>query len=156
MPKMQHALIGVGVMLIDDTQQVLLGKRIKYDESVTWCFPGGKVDEHESFEDAAVRELFEETQLQLAAEQVQVFMLMNDIERDYINLTAGVVCQLDSLQDDLKQSIRVTEPDIFECWQWFALDTLPDNLFPETQVMLDYWLKRHIAQNFKIHKISSI
>lgn len=76
-------------MLIDDTQQVLLGKRIKHDEPVTWCFPGGKVDEHEGFEDAAVRELFEETQLQLVAEQVQIFMLMNEIERRLYKLDCG-------------------------------------------------------------------
>lgn len=156
MPKMQQALIGVGVMLIDDAQQVLLGKRIKQDESVSWCFPGGKVDEHESFEVAAVRELFEETQLQLAPEQVQVFMLMNDLQRDYLNLTVGAVCQLDRSQNILKQSIQVTEPEIFEAWQWFALDQLPENLFPETQMMLDYWLKRPIQTKFKIYPISSL
>lgn len=155
MPKMQRALIGVGVMLLDDTQQVLLGKRIKQDEAVTWCFPGGKVDEHESFEDAAVRELFEETQLQLASEQVQVFILMSDLQRDYLNLTTGVVCQLDRSQHHLKHAIQVTEPDIFEVWQWFALDKLPENLFPETQIMLDYWLKRPTATKFKIYPISS-
>lgn len=156
MPKMQQALIGVGVMLIDDAQQVLLGKRVKQDESVTWCFPGGKVDEHECFEKAAVRELFEETQLKLTAEQVQVFMLMNDVERDYLNLTAGVVCQLDSSQHDLIQSIQVTEPEIFECWQWFALDTLPENLFPETQVMVDYWCKKPINARFTVYKLANV
>lgn len=156
MPKMQQALVGVGVMLIDEAQQVLLGQRIKQDEAVTWCFPGGKIDEHESFEEAAVRELFEETHLTLTAQQLQVFMLMTDVNRDYLNLTVGVMCQLTSAQHHLKSSIQVTEPEIFESWQWFALDELPENLFPETQVMLDYWLKRPIPTQFKTYKFSSV
>ncbi|MDQ8936991.1 hypothetical protein [Acinetobacter rudis] len=36
-------IVGVGVMLLDQNQNVLLGLRIKAGEEHTWCFPGGKM-----------------------------------------------------------------------------------------------------------------
>ncbi len=130
---------------------MLLGHRIKAGETSSWCFPGGKVDVNESFEQAAVRELFEETCLLADVEQLNVFLLMNDTQREYINVTVGLYTHLKN--ESLKQQIKVTEPHIFQTWQWFSLDDLPENLFPESKVMLDYWLKQPITAQFKTYPI---
>lgn len=151
MPQLQQALIGVGIMVFDTEGKVLLGKRQKQNEATTWCFPGGKIDENESFEQAAIRELFEETHLNVDVEQVTAFLLMNDMQREYINVTVGLYAHLKS--ESLKQQIQVTEPHIFQIWQWFSLDDLPENLFPETREMLAYWLKRPISTEFAIYPI---
>ena len=47
----------------DDTVQVLLVHRPRYDD---WSMPKGKLDDGESFEDAAVREVEEETGISAA------------------------------------------------------------------------------------------
>ncbi|WP_405060414.1 NUDIX hydrolase [Kribbella sp. NBC_01505] len=54
---------GVGVLVWDDQGRVLLQQR---SDDHTWCIPGGGVEPGEHLEDAARRELQEETGLQAA------------------------------------------------------------------------------------------
>lgn len=51
---------GAGCLVIDSDGRILLGKR---SDSGEWATPGGHVDELETFEDAALRELREEANL---------------------------------------------------------------------------------------------
>jgi 8-oxo-dGTP diphosphatase len=73
----------------DDAIEVLLIKRARYPFKGQWAFPGGFVDENESLEDAAARELSEETGLtEIQLEQVGAF---GDPGRDPRGHTVSVV-----------------------------------------------------------------
>lgn len=149
----QTAIIGVGLMLLDSQQRVLMGYRNKKNEAACWCFPGGKIDAKESLEQAAVRELMEETGLDLREElhQIKPFLTMVNTHSEAVKMTFGCSYQL---QDErLKEQISVTEPHIFECWQWFDLQNLPLHLFPETGVMLNHWLKQPQDKDWKIYSL---
>tara|TARA_R110000787_G_scaffold281671_2_gene393136 strand:- start:13084 stop:13377 length:294 start_codon:yes stop_codon:yes gene_type:complete len=50
--------------------QVLLVRRANPPDSGRWGFPGGKVDLGESLEEAAIRELSEETGIKATAERI--------------------------------------------------------------------------------------
>jgi len=52
--------IGVGIALLNDSNEVFVGKRIDNPEDF-WQMPQGGVDKNENFLDAAKRELEEET-----------------------------------------------------------------------------------------------
>ena len=52
--------LGVGIVLLNDNNEVFVGKRIDNPENF-WQMPQGGVDENENFLDAAKRELEEET-----------------------------------------------------------------------------------------------
>jgi ADP-ribose pyrophosphatase YjhB (NUDIX family) len=54
---------GVSTIVLDDQRRVLLQKRADFR---IWALPGGRVEPGETFEDAAVRETFEETGLHVA------------------------------------------------------------------------------------------
>jgi len=53
---------GVGMMVFNDQKKIFVGKRI--DNQEAWQMPQGGVDENEDYENAAKRELFEETGIQ--------------------------------------------------------------------------------------------
>ncbi|MGL4775402.1 MAG: nucleotide triphosphate diphosphatase NUDT15, partial [Aeromonas veronii] len=56
--------VGVGVILTNAQGQVLLGKR-KGSHAPYWSIPGGHLELGESFESAAIREVAEETGLEI-------------------------------------------------------------------------------------------
>lgn len=146
-------IVEVGIMLIDKNNNVLLGSRIKSDEPPTWCFPGGKIDANESLQQASIRELKEETDLDLIHEidNFRAFITFIDTYSERVNTTFGLFYQLKN--DDLKSKIRVTEPHIFNSWQWFNLKNLPENLFPATEVMLNSWLNQPNHQRWSIYQL---
>ena len=138
-------------MLIDQRQKVLLGYRNKIDEPASWCFPGGKMDAHESVEDAAVRELLEETALDLSQyiESIQPLNTFIDQDSEAVKVTFGTIYQL--LDERLKTQIYVTEPEIFERWEWFSFDKLPQPLFPETEVMIRDFLNQSQEKRWAVY-----
>lgn len=146
-------IVGVGIMVIDRNNNVLLGSRIKLGEPPTWCFPGGKIDPKESLQQASIRELKEETDLDLINEigNFRAFITFIDTYSEQVNTTFGLFYQLKN--DDLKSQIKVNEPHIFNSWQWFNLKHLPENLFPATEVMLKYWLNEKNHQRWSIYQL---
>lgn len=151
----QQPIIGVGIMLIDSLGRVLLGFRNKINETPNWCFPGGKMDAHESIEQAAIRELLEETALDLSQnlDDIETLNTMVDRYSDDLKITFGTVYRL---QDEvLKAKICVTEPHIFERWQWFSIDELPQPLFPETEAMIHYFLNQPQNKRWSVYSLSN-
>ncbi len=51
----------VVVGIVNKDGKVLMIKRVKKEGELVWAFPGGKVEENETREEACVREVFEET-----------------------------------------------------------------------------------------------
>lgn len=69
--------VGVGVILLNPQGKILLGKR-KGSHAPYWSIPGGHLEHGESFEECAIREVAEETGLQIATPVV--VGLSNDLQ----------------------------------------------------------------------------
>ncbi|MGW7001573.1 nucleotide triphosphate diphosphatase NUDT15 [Streptomyces sp. NPDC054933] len=128
-------LIGAGVIVPTTDGRVLLGRRIAVGEPPTWSLPGGKVDHAgESFEQAAARELAEETGIVLPAERMRVLGVLLDHLDGRPRLTAAV------LAPPSDAAAEVTEPHACGGWERFALDALPKPMFPPSAWVLSRWL----------------
>ncbi|MDH6577792.1 NUDIX domain-containing protein [Kitasatospora sp. MAP5-34] len=128
-------ILGAGVIVPTTDGRVLLGRRITAGETPTWSLPGGKVDQPgESFEQAAARELAEETGLLVPAEQLRVLAVLLDHQLGRPRLTAAV------LAPPTDAPAEVTEPHACSGWERFALDALPTPMFYPSGLVLGSWL----------------
>ncbi|MGB9937017.1 MAG: NUDIX hydrolase [Methanobacterium sp.] len=64
--------LAVRVLLVDEDDKILIIKRNTDSKTNAgkWELPGGKVDQGESFDQALIREVFEETNLKIALDHV--------------------------------------------------------------------------------------
>ncbi|WP_433870209.1 nucleotide triphosphate diphosphatase NUDT15 [Saccharopolyspora sp. CA-218241] len=109
--------------------RVLLGRRRGAHGAGTWSFPGGKVDPGESPEDAAARELAEETGLR--AVEVVPLRWTSDVFPDeglhFITLHHAVRAEGEP---------EVREPDKVDGWSWHRWDALPTPLFGPAEALV--------------------
>jgi len=114
--------VGIGV-IIENEDEVLLGKRLNAHGEGNWSFPGGHLEFGESWEECARREVREETNLEIT--NVEFFSVTNDIfqpeNKHYI--TIFMKCDYHS------GKLINLEPRKCEKWQWFSRDNLPEQLF---------------------------
>lgn len=134
------ARAGVGIML-KRGNEVLFGLRHEDPEKAsselrgegTWTFPGGKVDLGETIQTSIIRELEEETGIQISKDSLRIISIRDNIKGDAHFLTAGFLCT------DFSGEPEVKEPDEIVEWKWFSLDELPENIyFPSERIVEDY------------------
>lgn len=124
--------VGVGVYLFNPQHQVLLGLRKSAHGNGTWCPPGGHLEFGESNEQAAIREVKEETNISVNPENISLQGITNDFykESNKHYITLHFFCK------NFTGEPQLMEPDKCEKWQWFDLDNLPKNLFLSNQNFL--------------------
>ena len=132
-------MLGVGVIVPTSTVtgagEVLLGRRITAGEEPSWGLPGGKVDHPgESFEQAAARELAEETGILLPADAMRVLAVLLDHRLGRPRLTAAVLAPPSSAPAE------VTEPHACAGWERFPVGALPNPVFFPSALVLGRWL----------------
>lgn len=117
--------VGVGVYIFNSKNRLLLGLRKSKHGEGTWCPPGGHLEYGESFEQAAVRETKEETDLSIEEKDISVGGITNDFfeESGKHYVTVHLIAR------KFKGVPSVCEFDKCAEWQWFDLENLPSELF---------------------------
>ncbi len=116
--------VGVGVIIQNKQGQILVGKR-SGSHAPYWSIPGGHLENGETFEQAAVKEVKEETNLDI--EQPVVFAVSNNLDtwheegKHYISV--ALVCHSYTGQ------VKNREPDKCEEWRWVSPSQLPEPHF---------------------------
>ena len=134
--------VGIGIMIIRQGK-ILLGKRHDDPEKAasllngagTWTMPGGKLHFGETFEQAAAREVLEETGIILG--RVSVLCVNQDMVEGAHFVTIGLFA------DSFDGEPAVMEPDEITEWRWWDMDNLPSPIyFPSAKVLENYRQKK--------------
>ncbi len=127
--------VGLGIM-IKDGNKILLGHRAKtrkdtggIHEPDTWTFPGGKQEYNETVLEGAIREVKEETNLDIS--ELEVFSVSDDIQPNKHYVTIQIIAN--KYSGDLK----IMEPTKEDEWKWYDLDNLPSNIYTPTKHFID-------------------
>ncbi|MCX8015446.1 MAG: NUDIX hydrolase [candidate division WOR-3 bacterium] len=120
-------------VIIDLSGKIVLIKR--KNPPYGWALPGGYVEYGESVEEAAIREIKEETGLDL--KELKQFHVYSKPERDPRGHTVSVVFTAKGIGEP-KASDDASEIGIF------AIDNLPEPIaFDHLQILKDYAQKRY-------------
>ena len=125
------------ILLVDGEHRVLLFRFTPYDgRPAFWCTPGGKVDEGESYEQAARRELGEEVGLDRdcgpqVAQRTVDFLTIEGVEVTADERYFRV--DVDTLEVS-SAGHTALEQRVMQSWRWFAapdLAMLDERVYPE-------------------------
>jgi 8-oxo-dGTP diphosphatase len=111
--------------------KVLLIERGGEPFQYMWALPGGFIEMNETLEKACIRELFEETGLNLL--EMQQFRTYDAVERDPRHRTISVVYTA-----ELKLEEKVTGGDDAVRAAWFPISDLPELAFDHAQILQDF------------------
>jgi 8-oxo-dGTP diphosphatase len=114
--------VGVGVLLVDELDRVLLTLRIRPPEADCWSIVGGKLDFLETLEECAVREAREEVGVEVT---IQSLLCVTDHCLPQENQHWVSPAYLAKVRTG--QAVNC-EPETTADVQWFELDRLPPNL----------------------------
>jgi len=132
------------IILENDNSEVLMGKRLDEKWKDYYCFPGGKVEEHETVKIAGIREVREETGLIIAAYDLH---FVGYTEPDY------AVCMFFWCFNWLGNPENL-EPAKCQGWQWKNIARWPTFVVPGIQLfketVWDHFIKMRVNNGFRI------
>jgi 8-oxo-dGTP diphosphatase len=130
--------VGVGVLLIDDMDRVLLTLRNRPPEAGCWSIVGGKLDFLETLEECAVREAREEVGVEVS---IQSLLCVTDHCLPQENQHWVSPAYLARVRTGIAMNC---EPEKTTDVQWFALDRLPPNLTITARNAIRAYSRQHL------------
>jgi 8-oxo-dGTP diphosphatase len=125
--------VGVGALIINEQNEVLLLLRKKPPETDYWSIPGGSVEMFETIEDAITREIKEELNVEIKI--VKLLGVTDHIlKQEKTHWVAPVF-----LAEIIKNQKPVNaEPESHYDMRWFSIHKLPQNITLTTSKALQY------------------
>jgi 8-oxo-dGTP pyrophosphatase MutT (NUDIX family) len=131
--------VGAGIIVVDSENRILLQKRA---DNHCWGYAGGSIELDEVVEDAAKRELFEETGL--IAEELELFGVFSGKELHYIYPNGDEVSNIDIVYvcRRFSSTLRCQWDEVEEL-RFFRMNEIPDNISKPVQIPLTQWINQN-------------
>lgn len=124
--------VTVDILVINKkTNEILLIKRLNEPFKDYWALPGGFVDENEDLEQAARRELFEETNIY--TEKMFQFGAFGKPNRDPRGHMISIAYQTNFVENQI-----IKAKDDAKEIQWFSLNNLPNLAFDHLDIIQSF------------------
>ncbi len=125
----ENPIVGVAVILQRDDRKILLGRRAKHSTySGLWCIPCGYVEYDEDVRDAARREFWEETGLEV--ELGPVFTVLSNFHNPETH-TVGIWFHAEIVGGSLQAG------DDLDAVEWYSPEKPPPMAFPSDYEILE-------------------
>lgn len=124
----EQVRVGIGVVIVNEENKVLIGKRIN-SFAPFYSIPGGHIELGETFENAATREIQEETGLIIR--EPQVIAVTNNLEtfkkenKHYVSVVL--------LAKNYEGNLENKEPHKCEGWHWIDPNDIPHPHFDASE-----------------------
>lgn len=139
---LKRPMIGVGI-LIKKGCKILLLKRKGSHGKGEWALPGGYQEFGESLKECAIREVKEETDLEIKQKDLKFVSLSE--QKDFIKsddkhfITIGFLTEFKG-----DKSPQIGEPEKCEALQWWDLNNLPQPLFVPSRDSIKNFKKKQV------------
>lgn len=128
--------VGVGIIIQNHKKEILLGKR-KGAHAPFFSIPGGHLENGETFEEAAIKEVFEETGLKI--KHPKVFCVTNNM-RTFTNEGKHYV-SVNLFVNDFEGTPQAMEPEKCVSWEWYPLDKIPSPQFDASEFAIQCFIE---------------
>jgi 8-oxo-dGTP diphosphatase len=122
--------VGAAAIIRNAQGELLLGLRKSVHAHGTWGFPGGHVEFMETPEQGVIREVKEETGLDVLSVHKAGYT------NDFYPLESKHVVTL-FFEVEIQGQPKACEPHKCEEWKWFSPDHFPDNLMPSIYRLME-------------------
>ena len=125
-------MVGAAILVLDERDRLLMMKR---SDSGRWGPPGGATEPGEVVEEAAKRETFEETNLQIG--EMSLFGMFSGPELYYKYPNGDEVYNviIVYLSHDWRGEVKLNGEHTE--WKWFAADEIPDDVSPPIRPVIE-------------------
>ena len=129
--------VGASVIVVDPENRILLQLR---SDNHCWGYAGGSVELDEVVEDAAKRELFEETGL--IAEELELFGVFSVKDTHYVYPNGDEVSNIDIVYICRKHSGNlICQTGEVDALRFFRIDEIPENISAPIRKPLHKWIE---------------
>jgi 8-oxo-dGTP pyrophosphatase MutT (NUDIX family) len=125
-------MVGAAILVVDGSNRLLMMKR---SDNHCWGIPGGSVEPGEVVEEAAKRETFEETNIEVR--ETSLFGVFSGPELFYKYPNGDEVYNviIAHLSQNWRGEIRLNEEHTE--WRWFAAHEIPEDVSPPIKSVLE-------------------